>query len=42
VKQGEVPTEGIARGIGADGALLVEGADGVVHAMYCGEVLQWA
>lgn len=41
IKQGEVPTEGIARGIDTDGALLLEGADGVVRSLYCGEIVQW-
>lgn len=40
VKLSETPTEGIARGIRDDGALLLETADGI-RPILCGEIVQW-
>lgn len=40
VRQTEV-IEGIARGIRDDGALILEGRDGTVRAIHCGEINQW-
>ncbi len=41
VRLSDVPTEGIARGIRDDGALLLEHPDGNVEALFCGEIEQW-
>lgn len=40
VKLSETPTEGIARGIRDDGALLLETATGI-QPILCGEIVQW-
>lgn len=40
VKLSDTPTEGIARGIREDGALLLETPDGI-QPILCGEIVQW-
>ncbi len=41
VRLSQAPTEGIARGIRDDGALLLEHPSGEVEALFCGEIAQW-
>ncbi len=41
VRLSDEPTEGIARGIRDDGALLLEHPNGEVEALFCGEIAQW-
>jgi BirA family biotin operon repressor/biotin-[acetyl-CoA-carboxylase] ligase len=41
VKLSDTPTMGTSRGIGDDGALLLEMADGTVTPIVCGEIVQW-
>ncbi len=41
VRLSQTPTEGIARGIRDDGALLLEHPNGELEALFCGEIAQW-
>ncbi len=41
VRLSKEPTEGIARGIREDGALLLEHPNGQIEALFCGEIAQW-